>query len=263
MISRAVNQSDYLPLSTKTRSFLQASKQRSCEIMPRVLPVTARLWAKILGNLPLSAHASEVLEIAPAVDRAQPSAIALPEEFDRVLAVPENSTISMEHERLKGGIRRHAPTRAYQIDHAVIGHGTLYFDGDYQVIRGRSTKPLLGRRPDCFGEMQLCSDYYIDRYFGHWAMDGLVLELLASQRSLPAVTLAGRSWLHEADYRELCDLKVERSEYARIERLWVLEYFEENNGWISPYGRNPSSPAIVSGPKWSEARYAHPGDIRD
>jgi hypothetical protein len=201
--------------------------------MQRIRPIVARLRAKLLGNSSFSACASETIELAPAVDRWQPPAIALPGEFDRVLGIAPHTTIAMERERLSGGQRRYGPTIAYRIDGAVLADGTLYSDGGYQVIRGRASNPILHRDRDHFAEMQLCTDYFIDRYFGHWLTEGLVLELLAEQRSVPGLTLAGDPWLHEPGYRELSDLKIRRSRHAFVERLWMINDYAVNDGWAS------------------------------
>src|ERR1700677_3317864 len=168
--------------------------------MKRVLPITRRVRARLFGSAPISACASEVIELAPSVNRFQPAPIALPGEFDRVVAAGVDTTIAIELERLKEGQRQHGPTIAYRIDNAVLGDGTLYFSGGYQVIRGRSSGPLLRRHRDNFEEMQLCTGYYIDRYFGHWLIDGVLLELLAAERALPTISLAGDPWLHEPGY---------------------------------------------------------------
>jgi len=220
--------------------------------MKRVLPVIARARAKLFGNPPISVCASEVIELAPAVNRFQPAAIALPGEFDRVVAAGLDTTIAIELERLKEGQRQQGPTIAYRIDNAVLGDGTLYFSGGYQVIRGRSSAPLLRRHRDNFEEMQLCTGYYIDRYFGHWLIDGVLLELLAAERALPALSLAGDPWLHEPGYRELVGLKVKRSHHAQIDRLWILDDSGINDGWISrieELRRRVRSVAAPKGPK--------------
>jgi hypothetical protein len=65
----------------------------------RFLPVTARLHARLLGRSTIPECASEIVELAPAVDRVQPSAIALPGEIHRVLGFQEDTTLAMEHER--------------------------------------------------------------------------------------------------------------------------------------------------------------------
>lgn len=200
--------------------------------MQRVQPIVARLRAKLLGNFPPSKCASEIIELAPAVDRVQPAPIALPGEFNRVMAVQEGTTLASELERLKEGTRRHGPTVAYRIDDAVIGQGSLYYHGGYEVI-WRSGKLLLPRDEAYFNEMQLCSNYVICRYFGHWLIDGLVLELLAKQRSLPGLTLSGTPWLHEPGYREMCNLQIVRSIHHRVGRLWVVDDRGINHGWIS------------------------------
>jgi hypothetical protein len=100
--------------------------------------------------------------------------------------------------------------------------------------------------------MQLCTNYVIERYFGHWVIDGLVLELLAAQRSLPGLKLAGAPWLHEPGYRELCGLKVARSHHAQVERLWVIDDNGLNDGWISrmeELRRRVRSTLVRNGPK--------------
>jgi hypothetical protein len=220
--------------------------------MKRLLPVIARVGAKLFGNPPISACASEVIELAPAVDRFHAAAIALPGEFDRVVGVGADTTIAIELGRLNGGQRQHGPTIAYQIDNAVLGDGTLYFSGGYQVIRGRSSAPLLTRHRDNFEEMQLCTNYYIDRYFGHWLTDGAVLELLAAERALPAIRLAGAPWLHEPGYREIVNLEVKRSRHAHIDRLWIIDDSGINDSWISrieELRRRVRSAAVPNGPK--------------
>lgn len=201
--------------------------------MQRILPIAARLRARLLGNPRLFDRASEIIELAPAVDRMQPAAIALPGEFDRVVAVQEETTRAIELERLRESTRRHGATIGYRVDNTILGNGTLYFDGGYEVIRQRSSKRLLNGRQDHFSEAQLCSNYVIDRYFGHWLVDGLTLELLAAQRLLPAIGAANSLWPHEPGYRDLCDLTISRSDNARIDRLWVIDDRGLNDNWIS------------------------------
>jgi hypothetical protein len=100
--------------------------------------------------------------------------------------------------------------------------------------------------------MQLCSNYVIERYFGHWATDGLVLELLAAQRSISGLKIAGAPWMHEPGYRELCGLQVTRSDNAWIDRLWVIDDRGINDSWISrieELRRRVRSVAAPNGPK--------------
>ena len=202
--------------------------------MQRILPIVARLRARLLGNPRLFDRASEVIELAPAVDRMQPAAIALPGEFDRVVAVQEETTWAMRARALKrevhGGMGRPLATVSTM---PYLGMGPLYFDGGYEVIGHRSSKRLLSGHQDHFAEAQLCSNYVIDRYFGHWLIDGLTLELLAAQRLLPAISPANSFWPHEPGYRDLCDLKIARSDNARIDRLWVIDDRGLNDNWIS------------------------------
>jgi len=218
----------------------------------RFLPVTARLHARLLGRSTIRDCAAEIIELAPAIDRAQPSAIALAGEFDRAQGVQEETTPAIERERLGEGRRRHAPTLAYRIDGAVLAGGTLYYGEGYEVIRKSSKRLILNGRWDHYAEMQLCSGYVIERYFGHWATDGLALELLAAQRSVPGLKPAGTPWMHEPGYRELCGLHVTRSDDVWIDRLWVIDDRGINDSWISrieELRRRVRPAAAPNGPK--------------
>ncbi len=68
-----------------------------------MLPVAARLRAKLLGNPPLANYASETVELAPAVIRAQPGAIALPNELNRVIDV-QVETLGLTQITFSGGL---------------------------------------------------------------------------------------------------------------------------------------------------------------
>ena len=151
------------------------------------------LSGQIAEKSPVSlTWASEIIELAPAVDLMQPAAIALRGEIEgQCVAVQEVNDLD---DRTRALARGHTATWA---DHRLPyrqchtwERGTLYFDGGYEVIGRSSRKRLLSGHHVYLGEAQLCSNYVIDRYFGHWLIDGLALELLAAQRSLPAISPA-------------------------------------------------------------------------
>ena len=200
--------------------------------MNRLLPVIARLRSRYLGNLPISDSASEIVELSPAIEREQPGAISLPSEFDRVLALQEETTVETELDRLRSGKRRHGATVAYRLDRATIAQGTLYFKGGHNVIR-RGSVALLPRQQDCFAEMQLCTNNVVERYFGHWLIEGLALELLAKQMSVQGLVLGRKPWMHEAGYRELCGIESVHTDNAFVDRLWIVDDRGLNASWIS------------------------------
>lgn len=170
-----------------------------------------------------------------------------------MLAVIKESTRATQFERLSPGERRHGPTVAYRLDNALLGGGTLYYDDGFEVIRGGPARSLLPRNADNFTEMQLCTNYVIEHFFGHWLTDGLCLELLAEQRALPALTLSRIPWLHEPGYRELSGLNAVRSRCARVDRLWIVDDRGRNDGWISrttEVRRRVRSKLGRSGPKY-------------
>jgi hypothetical protein len=200
--------------------------------MNRILPVTSRLRAKWLGNEEIHNCASEIIEIAPLVDREHPPAISLPLELERVLSVQEETTPEIEFSRLRQGMRRHGPTVAYRLDNAVLAQGTLYYKGGYNVIRGGSSA-VAPRRRDYFREVQLCTNNVIERYFGHWLNDGLLLGQLAEQMSLQGLVLKREPWLHEPEYRRMSGIEATHVEHALVDRLWVVDDRGVNHSWIT------------------------------
>jgi hypothetical protein len=200
--------------------------------MNRILPVTARLRGKWLGNGEIHNCASEIIELAPSIKREHPAAISLPSEFDRVLSFQEETTAEIEHERLRSGERHHGPTVAYRLDDAVIAQGTLYYKSGYDVMRGGASAVIPSQR-ERSPVMQLCTNYVIERYFGHWLTDGLALELLADEMSVRSIVLKRKQWLHEQDYRKLTHLEALQTEHALVDHLWVVDDRGINNGWTA------------------------------
>ena len=200
--------------------------------MNQFRPITARLRGKWLGNAEICDCASEIVEIAPEIDREHPAAISLPLEFERVLSLQEETTPEIELDRLRQGIRRHRPTVAYRLDKAVLAQGTLYYNGGYNVIRGGSSA-MMPRWRDHFREAQLCTNNVIERYFGHWLTDGLLLERLAEQMSLGGLVLKRKPWLHEPEYRKISGIEASQTEHALVERLWVVDDRGINDSWVA------------------------------
>jgi hypothetical protein len=199
--------------------------------MNRFRPISARLRGKCLGNGEIYNCASEIIEIAPQTDREHPAAISLPSELERVQSVHEETTCESEFDRLRQGIRRHGATMAYRLDNAVLAEGTLYYRGGYNVIRGGSGV-LTPQRRDYFAEAQLCTNNVIERYFGHWLNDGLLLGQLAAQMSLQGLVLKRTPWLHEPDYRKISGVQATQTEHALVERLWAIDDRGVNGSWI-------------------------------
>jgi hypothetical protein len=189
----------------------------------RILPITARIRQKLFGSVEPFERAAQTIELSPAIDREQRAAICLPNELERVLGVDEQTTLAKQLGRMAAGTFRHGATIAYRLDDTILADGSLYFAGGHQVIRPKTAKPFLPHRMDHFAEAQLCTDYTIDLYFGHWMHDGLPLELLAAEQGMTALTLAGKNWLHEDGYRRLTGLVPTQTNNAKIDRLWVID----------------------------------------
>ena len=200
-----------------------------------LLPLTARLRATFqrIRSVPESAH--ESIELAAADEAPTLPAIALPNEFDRVLGVGPSSTIDAEKRIITAKSLKHGPTIAYRVDDAILADHTCYWSGGYEVSKARKKRALLTGAYDEYAEGQLCTYAPSNIYFGHWLRDAMAMELLAEQRGLLPLSFEGTPWMHELGYRQLMELPGHPISYARIRRLWVMDDLGLNSNWISRF----------------------------
>lgn len=175
-------------------------------------------------------QASDVLEVAPGSCDPVPAAIALPNEFDRVSASVPTATLEEQWARLSAREFKHAPTVAYGLEDALVFNGGAYAGGAFypcQEVRRRA----LARAYEEIDEAQLCTDWVVETFFGHWLRDGLCMELLASERDLVPLVLQRPPWLHESGYRTRCGLIARRTSCARVRKLWIVDDRGLNRAW--------------------------------
>lgn len=189
----------------------------------RSLPLASRIRARLSGRRTIFDCAQEVVELGPGDKRSLPPTISLPGEYDRVVGFNKETTAAEEFKRVFGRESSNWPTLAYRIDNAILAKGSLYFRGGHDTMRSDAEKFFLHDKPDHFGEAQLCTNYVVERYFGHWVNDGLLLELLAEQRSMPGLSFTKPAWLHEPGYRAILDIPLYSTSHACIDRLWVID----------------------------------------
>lgn len=201
--------------------------------MLNIIPAYSRLKAKVLPPASLQDLASQTIEIEPGSTFEVPEAICLPGEFDRVTGFVGNPKIDLA--RLRSGLRREGPTKAYRLDDALMADFTVYCGDAYQVFRKARKRPILSNRPEEISEAQLCTTSCAQTYFGHFFHDSLPLEELAARRGVTPVTFTRKPWLHEPDYRKLFEREITSVSHARFRRLWIVDETTLNSGWISRF----------------------------
>lgn len=186
-------------------------------------PLLTRV-ARRLGQLPtIEATAAETVEWAPATTLPSTATIQLPDELDRIVRF--NKTVTREDfiSRCAAGETHHPPTIARRYDDALVGFGSIYAGRAFQVITQGGPRFAWRVPPVDLGPRLLATNYTSERYFGHWLLDGVCLELLAEQQGLPALGLHREAWTQESGYRAPLRLALERHPIARVEQLWIVD----------------------------------------
>ncbi|SDJ63892.1 MULTISPECIES: glycosyltransferase 61 family protein [Bradyrhizobium] len=199
------------------------------------LPISARLKAIFGASISVQDRAIEKVQLAAADESPTLPAVALPNEFSRVLDVEPNSTFDRENGYISSTRLAHGPTIAYKLADAILADHTLYCAGSYSVYRKAKKRPILAEPYEQVDEGQLCSYAPSNIYFGHWLRDALAMELLAETRGLPPLSFRRKPWLHEPGYREMVSLPGSPVTFAHVRRLWIVDDLGLNASWVARF----------------------------
>jgi hypothetical protein len=177
--------------------------------MPPILsfrPSTYRLRAKLQRpRKDFRLAAVERLEIAAATTVQSFDALCLPNEEGRATGTMAGSQLEQERANARRNIGKHGATIAYRFEDALIADATWYSGGVFENLRPQKRKAWIFDDASHFEEAQLCTEMGSELYFGHWLCDALCTELLASDRNLPGLCIAGSNRLHESGI-EICSV---------------------------------------------------------
>lgn len=191
-------------------------------MIPDLRPITGRALSRLRGT-ELGSEAKARIEIDPPSRLPTPSPIALPDELDRVIGHYPGVDPGFNLRRLCDQDRHQPATTAYRIDDVVIADGTLLTRRNCAVLRDDRRRAILLSKPEVIPEAVICTEYVIERYFGHWVADGWGREQLALDREMTPLVLDRAPFPHEPGYRDLIDLHPRRVRHARVNRLWFVD----------------------------------------
>ncbi|WP_294395102.1 glycosyltransferase family 61 protein [uncultured Sphingomonas sp.] len=198
----------------------------------RIDPLWARVAGRLGGNRSPRDVAVETVELAPAIVRPSPAAIALPGEFDRVIQFQHETSPEHELSRVSAGDRRHGATTAYRLKDVLLADGRIYYRGGYTNFRQTDYRRVLTGPMEHIMQAALTTSSVAERYFGHWLCDALLMEQLAAQRGLPALTFERRAWSHEPGYRAALGLDATKVRQATVGDLWLFDDVGLNDGMV-------------------------------
>ena len=190
----------------------------------RVAPITSRLLARMRLGRPLSDRIVETVELAPAETLYSPGTLSLPQESDRATGTMAHTTLAVIRGLEREGEFPHGATLAQRVQGAILADGCVYASTSHQVVTpGVTRRKLLPRRAAHYDEALLCSDMPSEMYFGHWLLDGLCTERLASERDLAGLVFDGTPSTHKQAYRDICAVAPTRVDHAVVDRLWMVD----------------------------------------
>ena len=155
-------------------------------------------------------------------------AVFLDGDLKKIRDVDHVSTYAGEMSRLDVGTKTCGATVAYQFSNASIFHGYVYKGAmKYPFVDAAETwtsNENVVHLPNAL----VTSNAYTCRYFGHWVIESLTLELAALHLNVSAVTPEQSFYKHQADYRNLIGLNPLPVSRARCDQLIILDDIAAN-----------------------------------
>lgn len=165
--------------------------------------------------------------LCPAEESHTPSAIYLDGELDKVTGVVENLSFEFEAKRIKGTIKEHRATIAYQLTQAYILDGYVY-KGAMKYALASTQESFLGSKvTDNIPKAALACTWCGNRYFFHFMCDDLPLTL-AAQQLAEAIVVSRQPYKHEPDYRHLLGTKVPSVKRTVCDELIIIDDVGQN-----------------------------------
>jgi len=140
--------------------------------------------SRLVTPLATDEAADQVTILCPPEEYDTHSAIALPEQLDKVKEVPVGTTFAHEILRINGGTRKHNATKALHFHDAWLIGGSVY-SGSYRYRITHPTKNNLTGQVHELETTALVNSYVGMAYFGHWLRDDMLTYELTREIATP------------------------------------------------------------------------------
>ncbi len=165
--------------------------------------------------------------IHPAETAIAPPAMYLDGALDRVTGVQAETTRARELERIRGGLRQHGATIAYQLRDVEIRQGYVYQQAlRLQFTRHREAWLYRGEVAQ-LTEAALACSLFGYKYFGHLLLDDLPLALAAAQIA-PDIALDRSTSQQIGEYQTLTRVQPQLVIAAACSRLILIDDIGQN-----------------------------------
>ena len=200
--------------------------------MYRLRPLINRLASRG-GSSPefFLSSADDSLVIAEPMKRAGNQAVILGTELELITRMQNNVLYEDVFETLSAGEMTSGQTTCYIFRNALVHDGSIFNRRSHYHIRPRKghlfPPPRTARKSSGF----LCTNWVIEKYFGHWLREGLMLNLLGQQLGLEPIVFNRKPWIHEPEYRKLARCEVEPVESVIFDELVIADDRALNECW--------------------------------
>ena len=177
--------------------------------MYRLRPLINRLTSRRnSSHEPFLSSADDRVVVGDSSIRHRNPAVIAQTEIDLITCMRDNVPRDPVMETLLEGEIQSGQTTCYIFRDALVHDGSIFTKREHYHIRPRQGRllPLTSIEKKTNG--LLCTNWVIEKYFGHWLHDGLMLELLSHELGHEPISFKRRPWIHEPDYRKLAECEV-------------------------------------------------------
>ncbi len=186
-----------------------------------------RILNKVQRTVSKNATFADICEkqwqISPAETVITQPAIFLPGQMEKVTTLQEETNKALELARISGGKLKHRATIGYLIRRAKIRNGYLY-KGALKRRFTASKEPFFHSNIKIMlDEAVIACTWFGSRYFGHWLVDDVSLNLAAREISEPLLAFESYENNHKAQYSDAFGVNWRTVPTADCDKLIVLE----------------------------------------
>src|ERR1700733_3486325 len=178
--------------------------------------------------------AIRVQVICPAEKAEVLPAIHNPDDLQRVTAGHQGTTMKSELQRLRGGMKVWAATRAFHMENVVLEDGSFYCKG-WRLRASARPHRWSGGKPAEIDQAALATSYCGSIWFSHWVSDDLTMHLDAEQFGRP-VTIARTLYNSEPYYADVLNTHAEALVRARFHKFVYFDDVGQNSSKRRRYG---------------------------
>jgi len=184
--------------------------------------------ARRLGlDINLLNSAVSIDQLHPAETVAGPPCIALPGQYERVLAVPFGNDLVSEIAEVQGAPRNIGPTLRYVIENVIVSGGILYARGRRKPFNCELDYHYTELHWAEYDEVALRSSLIGCHFFGDWLRDDCTTHLLVEHLGKP-MSMPTPLWPHQGGYLALFQQAYDEVGRGHIRRLVVFDDIYQN-----------------------------------